>query len=137
MIFGDHNFMTFDGNFFMIFGDFSMTFMLFISSWVLIIQLNMVTFGDKSWHVTQNKKLVKVSQKVGRNWSPCISEPCPIIDKVTKRLTNHDPFLIPIWPTSTKFLFWVCHDVIKPICRGRYVFFNNHTHPGFVNSKCV
>ena len=22
---------------------------------------------------TQNKKLVKVSQKVGRNWSPCIS----------------------------------------------------------------
>ncbi len=30
--------------------------------------------------------------------------------KVTKRLTNHDPFLIPIWPTSTKFSFWVSRD---------------------------
>ena len=30
---------------------------------------------------------------------------------MTKRLTKHDPFLIPIWPTSTKCLFWVWSEV--------------------------
>ncbi len=40
-----------------------------------------------------------------------------------KRLTNYDPFLIPIWPTSTKFLFWVW---LSP-APSRHFWFCNHS----------
>ena len=79
------------------------------------------------WHFTQNKKLVKVSQKVGRYWSPCINQSIGNIGHKSSSfwpafrvktstpppshkfctVPNHDLFVIPIWPTSTEFLFWV------------------------------